>query len=112
VADLAGGSLFSLFESAALSVGFDNVDPVSQAVEESSGELLGTEELCPVFKGEISSHHQALAFVGATDFPSYSEEGASSIEPRFGVLSQGRPQTRRACQTGREPIRTQEGDMP
>ena len=68
VCGLVGGSFLGLFESVALSVGFDNVDSVSQAVEESSGELLGTEDLCPVFKGEISSDHEALAFVGATDY--------------------------------------------
>jgi hypothetical protein len=47
VADLAAGFLFGLFESVALPVGFDNVDSVSQAVEESSGEPLGTEDLGP-----------------------------------------------------------------
>ncbi len=65
---MAGGSLLGLFESVALSVGLDNVDSVSEAIEESSGEPLGVEDLGPVFEGEIGSYHEALAFVGTTDY--------------------------------------------
>ncbi len=72
---MARGSLLGLFESVALSVGFDDVDSVSEAVKESSGESLGTEDLGPVLEGEIGSYHEALAFVGAAD---YLEEKLSS----------------------------------
>ena len=53
MAGLARGSLLGLFESVALSVGFDDVDSVGEAVKESSGEPLGTEDLGPTLKGEI-----------------------------------------------------------
>ncbi len=75
VAGLARGSLLGLFESVALSVGFDDMDSVSEAVKESSGEPLGTEDLGPVLEGEIGSDHEALAFVGTAD---YLEEELSS----------------------------------
>ena len=68
VCGLAGGSLLGLFESVALSVGFDDVDSVGEAIKESSCEPLGPEDLGPVFEGEIGSDHEALAFIGATDY--------------------------------------------
>ena len=82
VAGLASGSLLGLFESVALSVGFDDVDSVGEAVKESSGEPLRAEDLGPVFEGEIGSYHEALTFIGTAD---YLEEELSSCLRKWHV---------------------------
>ena len=64
---LARGSFLGLSESVALSVGFEDVDSVGEAVEQSPGETLGTEDLGPVLEWEIGSNHKALTLIGSAD---------------------------------------------
>jgi hypothetical protein len=54
-------------ESVALSIGFDDMDPVGETVEQSSGEAFGAKDLSPILEREIGSDHKTLAFVGPTD---------------------------------------------
>lgn len=67
-------------ESVALSVGFDDMDPVGETVKQSSGEALGTEDLHPILEREISGNHQTLAFVGPADY--LEEEFCSCLGKR------------------------------
>jgi hypothetical protein len=44
------------------------MEAVGEAVKQGSGETLGADNLGPALKEKIRGNHQALAFVGTTDY--------------------------------------------
>ena len=65
----------SITQAEAFPVGFEDVDTVGEAVEQSSGEPFGSKHLDPVLKGQIGGDDDAGAFVSAAD----------DIEEQFGT---------------------------
>jgi len=77
---MARGSFLGLSESVALSIGFEDMDPVGKTVGQSSGEAFGTEDFSPVLKGETGRNHEVPAFVGSA-VTSKSSSAPSNTDP-------------------------------
>ena len=58
---------FGALEAVALTVGFEDVDAMGEAVEHGAGEAFVAEDLGPVLEGQVGGDDEALAFVGAAD---------------------------------------------
>ncbi len=62
-------------QAEAFPVGFEDMDAMGEAVEQSAGEPFGSKHLDPVLEGQIGGDDEAGALVSATDY----------VEEQFGT---------------------------
>jgi hypothetical protein len=73
-------SLSGFGESITFAVGFQDVNPMGQAVEQGSGEPFASADFRPVLKGKIGRHDQAEPFISTDD--DFKEEFRSQFGKR------------------------------